>query len=519
MKKKFLSLIVLASVLIIGLTNCSSKLEYPNIIFILADDLGYGDPGCYNADSKIPTPNMDKLASQGMRFTDAHTPSTVCSPTRYAVLTGRYAWREPRLVKNVLRANDKPVIETERKTVADLLKEKGYQTAAVGKWHLGLQWQLIESDKPVTVSNIDWSKPQLSGIREQGFDYTFSLGRPAWTFTENGVALAEPVEKFDLYKIGPHLIGPNNIKGYRASDYEHEKMLPVFTQKAVEFIKNNSGSRKPFFLYFSPMCPHKPVVPNEKFVGQSEAGLYGDFVAELDHSVGQILNALDNASVSNNTLIFFTSDNGPEKTAYERIINTNHYSMNGLRGVKRDLWEGGHRIPFIVRWPGKIPASSVNHETICLVDFMATVAAITGYDLSAPDCEDSYNILPALLGETQKDPLRDAIVHHAPNSDLAIRKGDWVFIDAASGDINDEPVWFREERGAEEHYEEKELFNLAEDPQQITNLYSAFPRKAEEMRNELVKIINVQNHSPAAQISICPTLHDRVGAQAVASKD
>jgi arylsulfatase A-like enzyme len=329
-----------------------------------------------------------------MMFTDAHTPSTVCSPTRYAVLTGRYAWREPRLIKNVLRANDKPVIETERKTVADLLKEKGYQTAAVGKWHLGLQWQLIDPDKPVSVSNIDWSKPQLSGIREQGFDYTFSLGRPAWTFTENGAALAKPVEKFDLYKIGPHLIGPNNIKGYRAPDYEHEKMLPVFTQKAVEFIKNRSGSKKPFFLYFTPMCPHKPVVPNKKYLGQSEAGLYGDFVTELDHSVGQILNALDNASASDNTLIFFTSDNGPEKTAYERINNTNHYSMDGLRGVKRDLWEGGHRIPFIVRWPGKIPASSVNHETICLVDFMATIAAITGYDLSAAD----------------------ATIHHAPNA-------------------------------------------------------------------------------------------------------
>ncbi len=488
MKKLFTSVIVLASLLIISLTNCSQQRNDPNIIFILADDLGYGDPGCYNADSKIPTPNMDKLASQGMMFTDAHTPSTVCSPTRYAVLTGRYAWREPRLQRGVLRANDKPVIETERKTVADMLKEKGYQTAAIGKWHLGLEWQLIESDEPVSVGNIDWGKPQVSGIREQGFDYSFSLGWPAWTFTENGTALAKPVEKFDLRKIGPHLIGPNNIKGYRAPDYEHEKMLPLFTEKAVEFIKNASGSKRPFFLYFTPMCPHKPVVPNKNFIGQSESGLYGDFVVELDNSIGQILNALDKSSVSDNTLIFFTSDNGPETTAYERIINTNHYSMDGLRGVKRDLWEGGHRVPFIVRWPGKTPASAVNNETICLVDFMATVAAITGYDLSSPDAEDSYNILPALLGEKSEDPPRDAVVHHAPNAELAIRKGDWVYIDAGSGDINDEPAWIREARGVEEHAEEKELFNLTEDPRQTNNLYSRFPAQAADLRDELESI-------------------------------
>ena len=488
MKKLDLSVIALGCLLITGLTNCSQKQDYPNIIFILADDLGYGDPACYNTDSKIPTPNMDKLASQGMRFTDAHTPSTVCSPTRYAVLTGRYAWREPRLVKGVLAANDKPVIETERKTVADMLQEKGYQTAAIGKWHLGLDWQLIEPEKPVTVGNIDWSKPQLSGIREQGFDYSFSLGWPAWTFTENGVALAEPIEKFDLQKIGPDLIGPNNIKGYKSPDYEHEKMLPMFTGKAVEFIENASAGKKPFFLFFTPMCPHKPVVPNKEFIGKSEAGLYGDFVAELDDALGQILNALDKSSVSDNTLIFLTSDNGPENTAYERILNTNHYSMGDLRGVKRDLWEGGHRVPFIVRWPGKTPASALNHQTICLVDLMATLAAITGYELSSHDAEDSHDILAAILGKKIEDPARTAIIHHAPNAKQAIRKGDWVLIDARSGDINDEPAWVKETLGVVEHDEEKELFNLAEDPQQINNLYSRFPGKAKELGDELDRI-------------------------------
>ncbi|MBW1613058.1 MAG: sulfatase-like hydrolase/transferase [Deltaproteobacteria bacterium] len=471
-----------------GLTKCSTNEQYPNIIFILADDLGYGDLGCYNEDSKIPTPNIDKLASAGMMFTDAHSPSTVCSPTRYALLTGRYAWREPRLVRGVLRNTDTPVIDIDQLTVADMLKESGYKTAAIGKWHLGLEWQLLDTTKSVSVANIDWSKPQLSGLREQGFDYSFSLGWPGWTFTENNIALAVPDVRFNLDSIGIHLIGGSNIRGFRASDYSHEKMLPTFTEKALGFIRSASAGDSPFFLYFSPMSPHKPVVPNKQFKGSSDAGLYGDFVNELDYSVGLIMQELENLNISDNTLIILSSDNGPEKTAYERILNTGHYSMDGLRGVKRDLWEGGHRVPFIVRWPERVKVFSKNDEAICLVDFIATVAEITGYDIEEGEAEDSFSFLNLLDQKQGKDIQREPIVHHSTRGDHAIRQGEWVYIDAPTGDVSNEPVWFRNELGVKKSTDEFELFNLVEDPKETNNMYSARPEKAKELKEKLESI-------------------------------
>ena len=476
-------------VLILGLTNCITEKQYPNIIFILADDLGYGDLKCYNEDSKIPTPNIDRLASGGMMFTDAHTPSTVCSPTRYALLTGRYAWREPRLVRGVLRDTDPPVIDIDRLTVADMLQKSGYKTAAVGKWHLGLEWQLLDTTERVSVSNIDWSKPQLSGLQEQGFDYSFSLGWPGWTFTENNTALAVPDVRFNLDSIGVLLIGGNNIRGYKSSDYSHEKMLPTFTEKALEFIRSASADDSPFFLYFSPMCPHKPVVPNKEFIGTSEAGLYGDFVNELDYSVGLIIKELENLNIIENTLIILSSDNGPEKTAYDRVLNTGHYSMDGLRGVKRDLWEGGHRVPFIVNWPERVKASSKNDRTICLVDFIATVADITGYQIKKDESEDSFSFMNLLGGKEGETSLREQpIVHHSTRGDLAIRKGEWVYIDAPSGDMNNEPEWFRNELGVNEGSDKFELFNLVEDPKETNNMYSARPEKVKELKEKLDSI-------------------------------
>ena len=488
MNKSISIIFTIIIVLLVGLTNCSTDKQYPNIIFILADDLGYGDPRCYNEDSKIPTPNIDKLATGGMMFTDAHTPSTVCSPTRYALLTGRYAWREPRLARGVLRKTDPPVIDIEQLTVADMLQESGYKTAAVGKWHLGLEWQLLDIMESVSVSNIDWSKPILSGLREQGFDYSFSLGWPGWTFTENNTALAVPDVRFNLDSIGIVLIGGSNIRGYRSSDYNHEKMLPTFTDKALEFIRSASADDSPFFLYFSPMCPHKPVVPNKEFKGASDAGLYGDFVNELDYSVGLILKELENLNISENTLIILSSDNGPEKTAYDRILNTGHYSMDGLRGVKRDLWEGGHRVPFIINWPERVKASSKSDKTICLVDFIATVAEITGYEIEKDEAEDSFSFLNLLDGKPGETVLREPIVHHSTRGDLAIRKGEWVYIDAASGDVSNEPEWFRNKLGVNESSDEFELFNIEEDLKETNNMYSAMPGKAKELKEKLDSI-------------------------------
>ena len=454
----------------------------PNLVVLLADDLGYGDVGVYNPRSKIPTPNLDRLAGQGIRFTDAHTPDGVCSPTRYALLTGRYAWRT-RLKRGVLNGASAPLIAADRLTLAAMLREKGYATGVVGKWHLGFDWPLRDESKPQTVENVDWSRPLEDGPLQHGFSYQFGLGKPAWTFVENGRVLARPSVRFDLTHLPAYLMGGNNNKGVKAAGFEFERMLPRFTEEAVGFIQRNAGEKRPFFLLFTPIAPHRPVVPNKDFAGKSAAGLYGDFVTEFDWAAGEILAALDRSGVGEETLVIVTSDNGPEVDAYRRVLEYGHYSMGELRGVKRDLWEGGHRVPFIARWPGKIPADSVQSEVICLTDLMATVAGLVDYPLPANAAEDSYDVSRALFGEKIEKPLREATVHHGSKGWFGIRQGGWVLIDHPTGDNNNpgqnaEPEWFRRERMAKTHDRPVELFDLAADRAQRENLAAAHPEKA-----------------------------------------
>ena len=470
--------------------------EKPNIIFFLADDLGYGDLTCYSAESKIPTPNLDRLAKEGMRFTDAHSPSGVCTPTRYAVLTGRYCWRT-HLKKGVLKGDSPPLIELERMTVGDLLQENGYYTGHVGKWHLGQTWHLKDPSGKTEVGNIDWSRPKKVGILDQGFDYSYGLAKPGWTFAENDKALIEPTERFDLGKDSAYLMGGNNYRGYRAPGYDHKHMLPRFAEKGVEFIKTAAKRDEPFFMYWAPIAPHKPVVPNDEFAGTSEAGVYGDFVVELDHRIGQILDALDETGEADNTLIIFTSDNGPENIAYDRIQETGHYSMADWRGVKRDLWEGGNRVPFIVRWPAKIKAGYVTDETISLVDFMATAAGIVGAELPNDAAEDSCNLLPVLLGETLDKPIRPAVVYSGSNGVLALRQGNWVLIDAKTGMVSGEPEWFRDVRGVQSHSQSQELFNLKRDPQQKVNMIEKESKVAERLKRLLDRYVESGRSTPS----------------------
>jgi len=460
----------------------------PNILYIMADDMGYGDLGCQNAESKIPTPNLDRLAAQGTRFTDAHSPSGVCTPTRYGVLTGRYCWRS-RLKRGVLGGKAESLIEPGRTTTAGMLRAAGYHTGAIGKWHLGRRWQLRDADGEITDENIDFTRPLVDGPTHHGFDYYFGRAEPAWTFMENTRVLAEPTARLDLTHLDVDLMGPNNNRGIMAPGWTHERMLPTYTEKVVEFLDAaaKASPRQPFFLYFTPYAPHKPVVPNKEFIGGSKAGLYGDFVCELDHRVGQVLAALDRNGLADNTLVIFTSDNGPENTAYPRARKYGHYSMDGLRGLKRDNWEGGHRVPFIARWPGKIAAGAACDETICLVDMMATFAAIAGVDVPNGAGEDSANVLPALLGESLDKPIREATVHHSCKGRFAIRQGKWVYIDHPTGDDNKEPEWRRKELGAECHEESCELFNLADDPTERHNLAARHPEKVQSLKALLEK--------------------------------
>lgn len=468
--------------------------EPPNIVMILADDLGYGDVGCYNKDSKIPTPHLDQLAREGMRFTDAHSPSSVCTPTRYALLIGRYSWRT-RLQRNVLGPWDKPLISPERLTVGKLVQQHGYSTACIGKWHLGLTYATTDGQPPTSrknpMSNVDFSRPIADGPIARGFDHYFGTlvpNYPPYCFVENNHTVGLPTE----VATG----GLFNVPGPMVPGWKLVNVLPELTRHAVQWIDDTARTKRPFFLYFALTSPHYPVVPASEFIGKSQAGAYGDFVCQTDWSIGQVLESLKRNGVADNTLVIFTSDNGPEVTGevnpgvYDRVQHSDHRSSGELRGAKRDVWEGGHRVPFIARWPGQTPANSVSHETVCHVDFMATVAAALGVKIPDNVAEDSVSLLPVLLDEHRSGPLREATVHHSAQGKFAIRKGNWVLIDAPSGDDNGahgEPQWLKDERGYTSHDQPGELYDLSEDRSERRNLFAARPQIVSELKSLLQK--------------------------------
>ncbi|WP_309718475.1 sulfatase-like hydrolase/transferase [Armatimonas sp.] len=458
----------------------------PNIVVILADDLGYGDLSCYNATSKIPTPNLDQLAREGVRATDAHAPASVCSPTRYAMLTGRYAWRG--ILKNgVVAPWGKSILERDRLNVALLLRGHGYTTACFGKWHLGWSWATKDGAPPKGVNagptNVDLTKRIMEGPTERGFDDYFGVDLPnfpPYCFIENdrtvGVPTRHTEKEGQINRPGPILDG-----------WKLEDILPEVGRRAVSWLEKASKSpEKPFFLYLPLTSPHFPIVPSKEWQGKTKVGAYGDFVAQTDAVVGDVLAALKRLGVEKNTLVIFTSDNGPEVAgevgigAYERIGTFGHDSRGGLRGVKRDMWEGGHRVPFLARWPGKIRSGSVCKETICHVDLMATLAGVLGAELPENAAEDSVDMLPALQG---KPGMRrnTPTVHQAASGKFAIRKGDWVFINAPSGNDNGkgEPESLRP---SPPHGQPGELFHLKADPAERVNRYAEQPSRVLELK-------------------------------------
>jgi arylsulfatase A len=400
--------------------------ERPNIVYILADDLGYGDLGCLNKDSKIRTPNLDRLAAQGMIFTDAHSGSAVCTPTRYGILTGRYAWRT-RLQNGVLNGHSLPLIAPDRLTVAKLLKQQGYRTACVGKWHLGLGWSapdpatLLDNAAPKAKSpEVDYTRPFSHGPTTLGFDEYFgisaSLDMPPYIYLQDDRTVGVPTTEKTIVRTGP-----------AHKDFEAVDVLPTLARKAVEVIDGQKGgaSNSPLFLYLPLTAPHAPVVPDATVAGKSGIAPYADFVMQVDDAVGRVLDAIDRNGMAGNTLVFLTSDNGCSPTAdFPALAKHGHNPNYRFRGYKADIYEGGHRIPFIVRWPGKVKPGSTCDDTICLTDLMATVAAIVGAKLPDGAGEDSVSILPDLLG-TANGPLREATVHHSIQGAFAIRQGPW----------------------------------------------------------------------------------------------
>jgi len=484
----------IGSLILTSLDENVRAAERPNIVLILADDLGYGDVGCYNKDSKIPTPHLDQLAREGTRFTDAHAPSSVCTPTRYALLTGRYSWRT-RLQRNVLGPWDRPLISPERLTVGKLLQQHGYSTACIGKWHLGQTYRTTDSQPPTSrnnpMSNVDFAKPIADGPITRGFDHYFGTlvpNYPPYCFVENDHTVGIPSERATG--------GLFNIPGPMVHGWKLVNIVPEITRHAVQWIDDTAKTNRPFFLYLPFTSPHYPVVPATEFIGKSQAGAYGDFVYQTDWSIGEVLDALKRSGVADNTLVIVTSDNGPEVTGevnpgvYDRVQQFGHRSSGELRGAKRDAWEGGHRVPFITRWPGNIPAGAVSDETMCHVDFMATVAAILGAKLPDNAAEDSVNVLPVLLGAKYSAPAREATIHHSARGKFAIRKGDWVLVDAPSGDDNGthgEPQWLKDERGYTKHDQSGELFNVREDFIERHNEFTKKPQLVSELKTLLEK--------------------------------
>ncbi len=498
MKKLLLCAFALfASGVVMSVASAPARLNTPNLVVILADDLGYGDARCYNPQSKIPTPNLDRLAAEGIRFTDAHAPDAVCTPTRYGLLTGRYCFRS-RLKAGVLPPWGEPLLEEGRLTLPALLRQHGYATACIGKWHLGWTWP-TKDGRPASsqdgLGNVDFTKPIRSGPTSRGFDYYFGTdvpNYPPYCFIENertvGVpTLAAPLQRGAFNRPGPMLPGWNLTN-----------IMPELTRRAVRYVEKAASTPGPFFLYFPLTAPHYPVVPTEPFKGRSQAGDYGDYVAQVDGTVGEVLSALARTGLATNTLVVFTSDNGPECVevdpgAYARIRRYDHWSMDGLRGVKRDTWEGGHRVPFLARWPSRIPPGVTSAETICHVDLLATCAVLVGAKLPADAGEDSYDILPAMMGKKLSRPLRQATVLHGGNGHFALRQEDWVLIDSPSGDGNGgrnrpgEPEWLKQQRGYTNNEFAGELYNLRDDLAQRHNLYGEKPDVVRRLKALLEK--------------------------------
>lgn len=472
----------------------------PNIVIIYADDMGYGDLNIQNPDSKIPTPNLDQLTREGVRFTNAHSSSGICTPSRYALLTGRYHWRK---FHGIVGSFGESVFSKDRLTLPEMLRTQGYRTACIGKWHLGWNWDAIKRDgaqsdrkKGYPPDAFDWSKPIPDGPLAHGFDYYFGddvPNFPPYTWIENDRVLAAPSVPL-VPNPKPSEGSPESRGGPMVEGWRQDQVMPRLTEKVVEWIGQQKENDKPFFLYFSWTSPHAPIVPTKEFQGKTKAGGYGDFMYQSDWTAGQVLKALDENGFRENTIVIFTSDNGPEKYAYNRIRNFQHRSMGPLRGLKRDIWEGGHRVPFVIRWPGIIKTGQTSNALISQIDLMATIAAIVDYNLPANAAEDSHNFLPLLHGKSEYEGIREAHIHNTKTDHYAIRKGEWVLIDAKSGGVSKVPEWFNKKNGYEPNSYNEALYNLHEDIAQRKNLAAEYPEKVTELR-ALLQQIRKQGHS------------------------
>ena len=462
----------------------------PNIIYILADDMGYGDVSCLNENSKIHTTHLDRLGAEGMRFRDAHASSAVCTPSRYSILTGRYSWRSA-LKAGVNFGYDGPLIDSDRMTVASLLKDQGYTTACVGKWHLGWTWPRNGENE----EDVDYSQPITDGPISVGFDYFFgisaSLDMAPYVYVEND----RPTEIPD--RIVPE--GEDQAywrEGPIAPDFSHDDVLPELTRRALGWIDHSATQDAPFFLYFPLPAPHTPILPTAEFRGKSGTNAYGDFCLQVDDVVGQIMAALDRHGLADDTILVFTTDNGcSPRAGLEELAGLGHQPSYVFRGHKADIYEGGHRIPLLVRWPVRIQPGSQTDETVCLIDLLATCADMLGVELPDDAGEDSVSNLPLWEGAHLDTSLREATVHHSIDGSFSIRKGDWK-LEMCPGSGG----WSFPRPGKEcEGLPPIQLYDLDDDIGERRNMQAEHPEIVDELKALLTRYVENGRSTPGTR--------------------
>jgi arylsulfatase A-like enzyme len=491
--------VALATVVLIAATvsdGLAAKTMHPNVVLILADDMGSGDIQSLQPSSRIPTPHLNQLAQQGMTFTDAHSPSAVCTPTRYGLLTGRYCWRTS-LKHGVLGGYSPPLLARDQWTIGHLLGRAGYQTAAIGKWHLGMELPKTADDADTSVwqgdPGIDFAGTIVDSPIHHGFDYFFgvaaSLDMAPYVFVRNDrFTMLPTIQQPDVPF--PHFVR----RGPRAEDFVIDQVLDRLTEEAVQFVERASRSEQPFLLYLPLTAPHKPTQPHARFRGKSGLGEYGDFVMQVDDAVGRVLQALEQADIADSTMVIFTSDNGSYMYRYADSDPTDHvddparhgfraanHRANGRwRGTKADIWEAGHRVPLLVRWPNEVAVGSRCDATVCLTDFFATFAAMTGQPLVEGMGQDSVSLLAALRGDPEWQ-RGSPVIHHSVAGMFAIRDGDWKLIAGNGSGGREQPV------GAP-FQTPYQLYNLRDDPTESQDVAARHPELVEQLGARLEEI-------------------------------
>ncbi|WP_235935360.1 sulfatase family protein [Candidatus Laterigemmans baculatus] len=474
----------------------------PNIVIILADDLGYADLGCYGG--KIATPHLDGLANQGMRFTDAHSSSSVCTPTRYGLLTGRYNWRS-KLKRGVLGGLSPRLIEPGRMTLASMLQQQGYHTACIGKWHLGMNWTLLPGkqvtelgiETPPQAFSVDYTQPHTGGPNSVGFDYYYgisaSLDMVPYTFIENDRVTVRPTETKRFPMMAGRDDGGQTREGPAAPQFEAADVLPELARASCAYIDRRATDARrgqPFLLYVPLASPHTPILPTGEWRGKSGMNPYADFVMQSDAAVGDILASLERNGLSEETLVIFTSDNGCSPQAkFAELAEHGHTPSGPFRGHKADLFEGGHRVPFIVRWPGQVPAAKESSQLVCQTDILATVAEVTGFSIPDAAGEDSFSFLSTLVGPGeaggQAGANRDHLVSHSINGSFAIRRGPWKLLLCS-----DSGGWSAPRPGTPQakRLPPLQLYHLEQDPGEQQNLAPQEPKRVSELVELLERV-------------------------------